>query len=99
MEQLTNPVNSRLQKGEVAIGMGVRGMKGVEIARLMKSAGYDWLFIDLEHGSASVETAGQISIAALDAGIAPIVRVPAGELAMGARCLDGAVPGVVDAKA
>lgn len=95
MEQLNSPVKSRLEKGEVAIGMGVRGMKGVEIARLMKSAGYDWLFIDLEHGSASVETAGQISIAALDAGIAPIVRVPAGELAMGARCLDGGALGVV----
>jgi len=95
MEQLNNPVKSRLEKGEVAIGMGVRGMKGVEVARLMRSAGYDWLFIDLEHGSASVETAGQISIAALDAGIAPIVRVPAGELAMGARCLDGGALGVV----
>ncbi|MEO8165524.1 MAG: aldolase/citrate lyase family protein, partial [Betaproteobacteria bacterium] len=91
----TNPVKQRLEKAEVAIGMGVRGMRGVEIARLLKSAGYDWLFIDLEHGSASVETAGQISVAALDAGIAPIVRVPAGELALGARCLDGGALGVV----
>ena len=89
MQRLTNPVKERLDKGELAIGMGVRGLRGVEVARLMKSAGFDWLFIDLEHGSTSVETASQISVAALDADIAPLVRVPAGELALGARCLDG----------
>jgi len=95
MPPLTNPAKERLDKGEIAIGMGVRGLRGVEVARLMKSAGFDWLFIDLEHGSASVETAGQISVAALDAGIAPFVRVPAGELALGARCLDGGALGIV----
>lgn len=95
MQQLVNPARQRLEKGEVAIGIGVRGVRGVEIARLMKSAGFDWLFIDLEHGATSVETAYQISVAALDAGIAPFVRVPAGELAMGSRCLDGGAVGVV----
>ena len=98
MQQLTNPVKDRLERGELAIGVGVRGVRGVrgvEVARLMKSAGFDWLFIDLEHGSTSVETAGQISVAALDAGIAPLVRVPAGELALGARCLDSGALGVV----
>jgi 4-hydroxy-2-oxoheptanedioate aldolase len=95
MQRLTNPVKERLDKGELAIGMGVRGLRGVEVARLMKSAGFDWLFIDLEHGSASVETASQISVAALDAGIAPLVRVPAEELALGARCLDGGALGIV----
>ena len=95
MQRLTNPAKERLENGEVAIGIGIRGLRSVEVARLMKSAGFDWLFIDLEHGSTSVETAGQISVAALDAGIAPIVRVPAGELALGARCLDGGALGIV----
>jgi 2-keto-3-deoxy-L-rhamnonate aldolase RhmA len=61
----------------------------------MKTAGYDFLFIDLEHGATSVETAFQISVAALDAGIAPLVRVPHGELAMGTRCLDAGGLGLV----
>ena len=95
MQQLTNLVKERLGTGELAIGVGVRGLRGIEVARLMKSAGFDWLFIDLEHGSTSVETACQIAVAALDAGIAPLVRVPAGELALGARCLDGGALGVV----
>jgi 2-keto-3-deoxy-L-rhamnonate aldolase RhmA len=92
---LTNPAKERLKAGELAVGIGVRGVRGVEIARLMKTAGFDWLFIDLEHGATSTETAYQICVAALDAGIAPLVRVPHGELAMGTRCLDAGALGLV----
>jgi 2-keto-3-deoxy-L-rhamnonate aldolase RhmA len=95
MPQLINPAKARLTQGELAIGMGVRGLRTVEVARVMKTAGYDFLFIDLEHGPTSVETAYTISVAALDAGIAPLIRVPHGELALGTRCLDGGGLGVV----
>jgi 2-keto-3-deoxy-L-rhamnonate aldolase RhmA len=95
MQQIVNAVKQRLANGEIAIGMGIRGVRGVEIARLMRTAGYDWLFIDLEHGATSTETAYAISVAALDAGIAPFVRVPHGELAMGTRCLDAGALGIV----
>lgn len=95
MQPVTNAAKARLTQGELAIGIGVRGVRGVEIARLMKTAGFDFLFIDLEHGATSVETAYQISVAALDAGIAPLIRVPHGELALGTRCLDGGGLGVV----
>jgi 4-hydroxy-2-oxoheptanedioate aldolase len=57
MPQLINPAKARLSQGELAIGMGVRGLRTVEVARVMKTAGYDFLFIDLEHGPTSVETA------------------------------------------
>ena len=92
---IKNIAKERLVAGELSIGMGVKAVRGIEIARIMKTAGYDWLFIDLEHGPTSVETAYQISVAALDAGIAPIVRVPHGELAMATRCLDGGGLGIV----
>ena len=95
MQRIANPAKERLTRGELAIGMGVRGVRGVEVARVMKTAGYDFLFIDLEHGATSVETAFQISVAALDAGIAPLVRVPHGELALGTRCLDAGGLGLV----
>jgi 4-hydroxy-2-oxoheptanedioate aldolase len=95
MQQPVNTAKQRLAQGEIAIGMGIRGVRGVEIARVMKTAGFDWLFIDLEHGATSTETAYAISVAALDAGIAPFVRVPQGELAMGTRCLDAGALGIV----
>jgi 2-keto-3-deoxy-L-rhamnonate aldolase RhmA len=95
MQQPVNTAKQRLAQGEIAIGMGIRGVRGVEIARVMKTAGFDWLFIDLEHGATSTETAYGICVAALDAGIAPFVRVPQGELAMGTRCLDAGALGIV----
>jgi len=95
MPTIINPAKQRLQQGQLALGMGVRGLRGVEVGRVMKTAGYDFLFIDLEHGAASVETAFQISVGALDAGIAPLIRVPNGELALGTRCLDGGGLGIV----
>jgi 4-hydroxy-2-oxoheptanedioate aldolase len=95
MPAINNPAKARLAEGGLAIGVGVRALRGVEVARVMKTAGADFLFIDLEHGPTSVETAYEISVAALDAGIAPLVRVPHGELALGARCLDGGALGIV----
>ena len=94
MTAVANPVRAALAAGELSLGVGVRGLRSGEIARIMRTAGYDWLFIDLEHGPSSVETAFTLSVAALDAGIVPIVRVPAGELVLAARCLDGGALGV-----
>src|SRR4029077_12514352 len=58
-------------------------------APLMKACGYDWLFLDLEHNSMDLDTAVQIAVAALGAGIAPVARVPARQLWMATRFLDG----------
>jgi 4-hydroxy-2-oxoheptanedioate aldolase len=91
---VANPVREALAAGKLSLGVGVRGLRTGEIARMMKTAGFDWLFIDLEHGPSSVETAFTISVAALDAGIVPIVRVPEGETVLAARCLDGGALGV-----
>jgi len=85
----------RMERGEVALGIGVKFARTVDVAKAMKAAGYDWLFIDLEHGSMSLDTAAQISMAALDAGITPLVRVPNGEFGMATRVLDNGAMGIV----
>ncbi len=90
-----NAAKARLKKNELSIGIGIRLVRNVDIIKVMKAAGFDWLFIDLEHGSMSIETACEISVAAQDSGIAPIVRVPYGELTMATRVLDGGALGVV----
>lgn len=95
MNPIRNPARERLEKGEVALGAGLRQARSVEIAKIMKSAGYDYLFIDLEHGAMSLDTAVQISVAALDVGIAPIVRVPEMQFALASRALDGGALGIV----
>ena len=89
MIKIDNPARCRLENGELALGVGVRSARGVEIAMAMKTSGYDFLFIDLEHGAMSLDVATQISTAALGVGIAPLVRVPEGAHAMASRALDG----------
>jgi 4-hydroxy-2-oxoheptanedioate aldolase len=92
---VTNSARERLARGEVALGFGVRLAKSAEIAKAAKSAGFDWLFIDLEHSALSIETASQLAIAALEAGIAPIARVPKGEYSLATRLLDNGALGII----
>ena len=73
---LRNNVKERLARGEVVASMTVRLHRGIEIARIAKTAGFDSLYVDMEHASFSLDTTGQICMAALEAGITPLVRVP-----------------------
>ena len=95
MADIVNPARRRLMQGELSLGVGIRISRSIEIARMMKSAGFDWLFLDLEHGMLTLDACSQIAIAALDAGITPIVRVPERQYDMAARALDGGCWGVV----
>lgn len=95
MSRVVNVARERLQRGETCVGIGVRLVRTPEVVRLMRGAGFHWLFIDLEHGAMSLDTAAQIAIASLDAGIAPFARVPRGEFSMATRLLDNGVLGIV----
>jgi 2-keto-3-deoxy-L-rhamnonate aldolase RhmA len=90
-----NIAREKLAAGQLSLGVGVRLTRSVEIAKAMAVAGFDWLFLDMEHGVMSLEACAQIAIAALDAGIAPIARVPNGEYAIATRALDNGVLGIV----
>lgn len=92
---LRNPARERLEAGELALGVGIRQARHVSIARAMKTAGFDFLFIDMEHSALPLDMAGQISVAALDAGIAPLVRVPELDHQRAARALGDGAMGVV----
>jgi len=95
MATAVNAAKARLRRNQLAVGIGVRLVRNVDIIKVMKAAGFDWLFLDLEHGVMGIENAAEICVAAQDSGIAPIVRVPYGELAMATRLLDGGALGIV----
>lgn len=95
MVEIVNAARKRLEEGKVAAGIGLRQARTVDIAAAMKTAGFDWLFIDLEHNSMTLDMAVQISVAANGVGIAPIVRVPYGQYDMATRALDGGAMGIV----
>jgi 4-hydroxy-2-oxoheptanedioate aldolase len=84
-----------LRAGKLAIGLGLRQARTVDIAQIAKTAGFDWLFIDCEHNSMGTDTAAQIASAALGVGITPIVRVAGKEHWLASRLLDNGAQGVV----
>jgi 4-hydroxy-2-oxoheptanedioate aldolase len=90
-----NVAREKLEQGQLSLGVGVRLTRSVEIGKAMAVAGFDWLFLDMEHGVMSLDACAQISVAALDAGIAPIARVPNGEYAIATRALDNGALGIV----
>ena len=95
MTTVLNVAREKLEKGQLSLGVGIRLTRSVEIAKAMAVAGFDWLFLDMEHGVMSLEACAQISTAALDAGVAPIARVPNGEYAIATRALDNGALGIV----
>jgi len=95
MDQVTNHAKQRLAAGELALGMGVRQSRTVDIATIAKTCGFDWLFIDMEHSSLDVDLASQLAMASLGAGITPLVRVPGHEHYHASRLLDNGAQGIV----
>src|SRR6516165_8594018 len=50
-----NVAREKLDQGQLSLGVGVRMTRSVEIAKAMAVAGFDWLFLDMEHGVMSLE--------------------------------------------
>ncbi|MBP1883772.1 HpcH/HpaI aldolase family protein [Sinorhizobium mexicanum] len=92
---MANVALEKLKNGELSLGIVLRQARSVETAKIMEAAGFDWLFLDLEHNSMSIETASEMSIAALNSGIASLVRVPEFQYSMATRALDGGAQGII----
>ena len=92
---LKNNVLEKLHNNQVVSSMTVKLVRGIEIAQIAKSAGFDTIYIDLEHSAFSLETTAQICMAALNIGIAPFVRVPSNSSEWISRVLDGGALGII----
>nr|WP_305123265.1 aldolase/citrate lyase family protein [Roseomonas sp. GC11] len=75
--------------------MIVRLVRGIEIAAIARTAGYDAVYIDMEHNTFSLDAASQICMACLHAGITPLVRVPNTGPEWVSRVLDGGGLGII----
>src|SRR5260370_26228242 len=88
-EIVRNNVKEKLARDEVVASMTVRLARSIEIARIAKTAGFDSIYVDVEHSSLSLETTSQICIAPLEIGGAPFVRVPSTRPEHVSRARDG----------
>jgi staphyloferrin B biosynthesis citrate synthase len=92
---IINPIKARMTAGEVALGMIVRLARSGDIARIAKTTGHDFIFMDRQHALFSLETAGHIAQVALGCGIAPLVRVRSCDDPDTSLLLDNGVTGIV----
>ncbi|HEY1932214.1 MAG TPA: aldolase/citrate lyase family protein [Acetobacteraceae bacterium] len=92
---LRNHMKEKLARGEVVASMTVRLCRTIEIAQIAKTAGFDTLYVDMEHNTLTVGETCQICIAAQQIGITPLVRVPANSPEYICRVLDGGAMGVI----
>lgn len=91
----SNRTLARLRANQTVFGCALQQYRSAEIPRLFAAAGFDYVFIDMEHGIFDIETVQDMIAAAVAAGITPIVRV--GELlySLVARVLDAGAQGVI----
>src|ERR1041385_8675306 len=92
---LVNQTRERLAKGETVFGCGLQCYRSAEIPRAFACAGFDYVFIDMEHGSYDLETVHEMIISANGAGITPIVRVAELLYSLVARLLDSGAQGII----
>lgn len=90
-----NHAKEKLARNEVVASMTLRLVRGVEMAQIAHSAGFDTFYIDIEHCSFSLETVSALCLAGLAAGITPMVRVPNGNPEWVTRVLEGGALGVI----
>jgi 2-dehydro-3-deoxyglucarate aldolase/4-hydroxy-2-oxoheptanedioate aldolase len=86
---------ARLRSGQTVFGCAIQCYRSSEIPRALAAAGFDYLFIDMEHGGFDLETVQDMIEAAVRADITPLVRV--GELlySLVARLLDVGAQGII----
>lgn len=84
---MKNRVKDSLAAGGTAIGTW-HTVCSIEIAEALAELGFDWMAIDMEHGSADISYIEQAFIAMERHGCAPLVRMPWADPYLARRLLD-----------
>ena len=88
-------LRKRVLAGECVYGMMIRQARDPGAPAIYAAAGYDFAFIDMEHGNYSMETVADLIRGAKSAGIAPVIRIPHLETHFISRVLDAGAEGIM----
>jgi 4-hydroxy-2-oxoheptanedioate aldolase len=92
---LRNRVKEKLSRGETVYSMTVRLVRTVDIASIAYTAGFDSIYIDMEHSPVPLDAAAQICMACTHLGVTPLVRVPGLDPSFIARVMDAGAMGII----
>jgi 2-keto-3-deoxy-L-rhamnonate aldolase RhmA len=90
-----NPVKRALYAGQVQVGTWVTTLRSPQLPQILRSAGFDFIYVDMEHSGFSIETVGDLCAAAVAHGLVPIVRPPARDPHLLARPLEVGAMGLL----
>ncbi|MBM4349228.1 MAG: aldolase [Deltaproteobacteria bacterium] len=88
-------LRKRILMGECVYGTMIRQARDPGSLSIFAAAGYDFVFIDMEHGNYSTETVANLIRGAKAAGISTIVRIPHLESHFVSRVLDAGGEGIM----
>jgi 2-keto-3-deoxy-L-rhamnonate aldolase RhmA len=89
-----NPVKRALREGKTVIGVTITAAN-VDVAASLANAGFDFLWIEMEHSPLTLETVRSMILATRGLKAVPITRVPVNEPWMAKRVLDMGSLGVI----
>jgi 4-hydroxy-2-oxoheptanedioate aldolase len=92
---ISNPARAKLAAGEFVLCLSLRQLRSADAALIAQSAGFDAVYIDLEHATMTIADASNICIAAFALGLTPFIRVRSPSAADIAGALDAGALGVI----
>src|ERR1700690_1882645 len=90
-----NLVKQNLRAGKLQLGTGFGQLRSPEIPKMLAAAGFQWAFIETEHGGIDLEPVKDICRVSVMAGLSPIVRVGDMQYSLVARALDCGAQGII----
>ena len=90
---MTITFRERLTQHQLLLGT-IISLPSAEIGEILAQAGFDWLFLDLEHSSMTAREA-QIILQAVAGRVASFIRVPLNDEIWIKKCLDSGADGVI----
>jgi 2-keto-3-deoxy-L-rhamnonate aldolase RhmA len=90
-----NPVKQALLAGQTVLGTSYGQLRDPEIARILKAAGFDYAYLDGEHGCFGIETQQDICRVAGLCGLTIFARVADMQYDLIARSLDCGADGII----
>lgn len=88
-----NNLRAILSTGKPAFGTMIQELTSTVVPILLANAGYDFAFIDMEHGPFSLESATELIRTLRLTGLTPLVRVPDGQYHLISRVMDAGAEG------
>jgi 2-keto-3-deoxy-L-rhamnonate aldolase RhmA len=90
-----NSLRTRLLAGQPVVGSMIQEISTPFIVHAFANAGFDFVYVDMEHGRFSLETAAGLIQTIRLTDIVPLVRVPDNQYHLIARVLDAGARGVM----